>query len=89
MILDILFGLVCWTNIVIVYLDLYVRQVCWPNNVIVYLDLYVGFLHKILYFLSNCLSKMKIDNCSIFRNTYLQWFINRSVANNSTMNNVS
>jgi hypothetical protein len=44
--------------------------VCLINNGIVYLDLYVGFLDKIVYFLGNCLSIMKIDNCSTFRNTY-------------------
>jgi hypothetical protein len=69
-ILDTLFGLVYWISIVIVSLDLYVEQVCLINNVIVYLDVYVGFLHKIIYFLSNYLSIMKFDNCSISRNTY-------------------
>jgi hypothetical protein len=41
MMLDSLFGLVCWTNIAIVSLDLWVGQVCWTNNVIIYLDLHV------------------------------------------------
>jgi hypothetical protein len=38
MILDTLVVLVCWINIDIVSLDLYVEQVCLINNVIVYLD---------------------------------------------------
>jgi hypothetical protein len=63
--------------------------VFWTNNIIVYLDLYVELLYKIVYFISNCLLRMKSGNYSIFRNIYEWWFITGPTVDSPTRNSDS
>jgi hypothetical protein len=46
-------------------------------------DLYVRLLYKIIYFISNCLSRIKISNYYIYRNIYQQQSITGTTADTS------